>query len=431
MAITITSRFKPFTYEELIRPLLQYREAYDKVEADYTTLATQAEAWKDAANRETNPEAYKAYTKYTDDLNKIIEDFSKGMNLNNSNTLNMKRRYASEIMPIAKAAEAQREANDLRVKAGPDAIFEVGNYNSLDNFLNGKVANNNYISKEALMKRTAMETEAAMQAAMNNIEFRKILGDQYWEMVQHNGGSYTDLRDAIVNNPQAQSIFSEIKKQVMQDSGYNRYDDRGKQAIEEAINTGLYAGLDKPARSFQANQAYLNPLQAESLRQSREEFKWKQDAREPISIGDNSYLDPITGLTFTKDAAGKRIYDLTYKKNPNSSTGKSSSVSSGSKGGGSTSNREYRPKGVTVYDTEDGRVIEHDVTGALDLEDYKVIPYKELSDHDKKIVDKHLNGATPNGVTVYRKHGHLAVITNPSEIIPTGDNTDTGEHTDI
>lgn len=422
MAITLNTTFRPFTYDEMIKPLMQLKESYDKDVADYTTLSAQAEQWKDEANQAQNPEAYEMYRKYAEDFNKSFEDLlNNGMSAKNKSDLTkLKRRYTSEIAPIAKAAAAMKEANDLRVKAGPDAIFEVGNYNSLDNFLHGKTANNAYISKEALLKRTAMETEAAMNSAMNNVEFRKVLGNQYWEMLQHNGGSYEDLRQAIANNPAAQSIFSDIKRKVLQDIGYARYDTRGRQAIEEAVNAGLYAGLDKPTRSFQANQGYLNPLQAENLRQSREEFKWKQEAREPMAIGDNEFIDPVTGLTFTKDASGKRIYDLTYKKNPNT-TGRGSSASgskSGAGGGRSTSDRKYRPEGITVYDTESGRVREHNVKGDLDLEDYKVIPYEDLSMHDKDIVDRHLNGAPVEGVTVYRKHGHIAVVSNPSEIVP-------------
>ena len=87
------------------------------------------------------------YSKYANDLNNIVDDFSRGMTLQNrSQLMSMKRRYASEILPIARASEAMKEANDLRVKSGPDAIFEVGRYDSIDDFLHGKTANNKYES---------------------------------------------------------------------------------------------------------------------------------------------------------------------------------------------------------------------------------------------------------------------------------------------
>lgn len=266
MQLVIDSKFRPFSYDELVKPLTQYKEAYDKVEAQYSDLVSQTEQWKDIANRTKSPEAYAMYSKYANDLNNIVDDFSRGMTLQNrSQLMSMKRRYSSEILPIARASEAMKEANDLRVKSGPDAIFEVGEYNSLDQFLHGKTANNKFQSRDALTKRTAAITEAAMASAMKDPEFKKALGDQYWMLTQHTGGSYADLKAAIANNPQAQNRFTEIKAQMMKEAGYDRYDAMGKQAIESAINTGLYAGLDKPVRSFQANKNFMSDYQKANL----------------------------------------------------------------------------------------------------------------------------------------------------------------------
>lgn len=266
MQLVIDSKFRPFSYDELVKPLTQYKEAYDKVEAQYSDLVSQTEQWKDIANRTKSPEAYAMYSKYANDLNNIVDDFSRGMTLQNrSQLMSMKRRYSSEILPIARASEAMKEANDLRVKSGPDAIFEVGEYNSLDQFLHGKTANNKFQSRDALTKRTAAITEAVMASAMKDPDFKKVLGNQYWEIIQHTGDSYENLKAAIANNPQAQNRFAEIKAQVMKEAGYDRYDAMGKQAIESAINTGLYAGLDKPVRSFQANQNFMSDYQKANL----------------------------------------------------------------------------------------------------------------------------------------------------------------------
>lgn len=314
MQLVIDSKFRPFSYDELIKPLMQYKEAYDKVEADYSNLAAQTEQWKDIANQTQSPEAYAMYSKYANDLNNILDDFSKGMTLQNrSQLLAMKRRYASDIQPIARASEAMKEANDLRVKAGPDAIFEVGEYNSLDQFLHGKTANNKYQSRDALTKRTAAMTEAAMASAMRDPEFQKAMGDQYWMLTQHTGGSYEDLKAAIANNAQAQNRFAEIKAQVMKDAGYDRYDTMGKQAIEDAINTGLYAGLDKPARSFQANQGYLNPLQQLQYNDYTASKELERKKHEPISLGKphgtyTEYYDPDRKMIYHINADKEKQY---------------------------------------------------------------------------------------------------------------------------
>lgn len=127
MNIVVNSRFNPFTYEQLIKPLEDYTKAYNEVEEQYANLAKQTETFRDVATRENSPEAYAMFNRYATDLENVTDDFSRGMTLaNRKQLLGLKRRYAKEITPIARASEAMNAANELRVKAGSDAIFEVG-----------------------------------------------------------------------------------------------------------------------------------------------------------------------------------------------------------------------------------------------------------------------------------------------------------------
>lgn len=264
MYLQLDTRFNPFTYDEMVKPLVYYKQAYDEAEATYSDLVAQTEAWKDIANREKSPEAFEMYQRYSGDLSRAVDDFSRGMSTRNRRALlGLKRRYAQDIAPIARASEAMNAANELRAKAGPDAIFEVGEYNSLDQFLHGKTANNRYQSKEALTKQTAVMTEAAMAEAMKDPEFQKAMGNQYWLIKQHTGGSYEELLEAMklgmMDNPVAQNRFSQIRQEMMKKAGISNYDSEGQQAIMDAIDLGLYAGLDKPTMQFQANQAFIPP----------------------------------------------------------------------------------------------------------------------------------------------------------------------------
>ena len=425
MQLVIDSKFRPFSYDELIKPLMQYKEAYDKVEADYSNLAAQTEQWKDIANQTQSPEAYAMYSKYANDLNKVVDDFSKGMTLQNrSQLLAMKRRYASDITPIAKASEAMKEANDLRVKAGPDAIFEVGEYNSLDQFLHGKRANNRYQSRDALTKRTAAMTEAAMASAMKDPEFQKAMGDQYWMLTQHTGGSYEDLKAAIANNPQAQNRFAEIKAQVMKDAGYDRYDTMGKQAIEDAINTGLYAGLDKPARSFQANQNYMNPLQTLQYNEYLEKRREEEAKHKPISLGEpygtyEEYYDPDKKMIFHINDKNERQYRfLTEDEKKGLGFSARTSKEGGSGSGKDTVNRLQKSIKIRVEGTQGGYIEGYDVEPQGEK-----IDYFSLSDDDpvKRVIDSHLGDDIPDGYEIYVEepgwaHSHKRVYMIPKNI---------------
>ena len=57
MYLQLDTQFNPFTYDEMVKPLLYYKEAYDTAETAYSDLAAQTEAWKDIANRENNPKS--------------------------------------------------------------------------------------------------------------------------------------------------------------------------------------------------------------------------------------------------------------------------------------------------------------------------------------------------------------------------------------
>lgn len=424
MQLVIDSKFRPFSYDELIKPLMQYKEAYDKVEADYSNLAAQTEQWKDIANQTQSPEAYAMYSKYANDLNNIVDDFSKGMTLQNrSQLLAMKRRYASDIQPIARASEAMKEANDLRVKAGPDAIFEVGEYNSLDQFLHGRTANNRYQSRDAITKRTAAMTEAAMASAMKDPEFQKAMGDQYWMLTQHTGGSYEDLKAAIANNAQAQNRFAEIKAQVMKDAGYDRYDTMGKQAIEDAINTGLYAGLDKPARSFQANQSYMNPLQKLQYNEYVKKENEERAKHKPISLGEpygtyEEYYDPDKKMVFHLNGKGKREYRFLTEDEKKGLGFSERTAGVGGNKGTNKVNRLQKAIKIRVEGTQGGYIEGYDVEPKGEK-----IDYFSLKDDDpiKRVIDSHLGDDIPDGYEIYVEkpgwgHTHDRVYMVPKSV---------------
>lgn len=206
MYITINSEFKPFTYDELTKPLRDYTEAYNKVEEQYATLAQQTEAWKNIATQENSPEAYAMYKKYSDELNAVVEDFSRGMTIQNRGKLTgLKSRYASEITPIANAYNAMQAANAYRdtVKGKDDsAIFNVDRYNSLDDFLNGQTADNNYISGKALQNNIAKQT---LMESYN--KYNQLIADGHSKRAAAKivaQGDWID-EDAIVNNIYASS----------------------------------------------------------------------------------------------------------------------------------------------------------------------------------------------------------------------------------
>lgn len=296
MNIIVDSTFNPFSYKDLMQPVYDYKQAYEETEAAFSDLVTQTEAWKDIANRENSPEAYAMYKSYSDQLNAIVDDFSQGMNSRNRRQLlGMKRRYASEITPIAKASEAMNAANALRDQAGPDAIFEVGRYNSIDDFLHGKTANNKFESRKDIATRTAALAQATAQSILEDPVIRDSMNPQFLEVIQKRGiGSLDELQAAIAGNPAAANRFAQIRNQMMDQVGLDRFDAAGRAAVEGAINEGLYAGLNNYQVALQQSGEYVPRGQRQSLalqsaewnykKREAEEAKAKAEGRMPFAV---------------------------------------------------------------------------------------------------------------------------------------------------
>ena len=66
--IVINSKFKPFSYAEMLQPVQMATLAHQEVENEYAELATKANVWDEMANEQTDPYAYKMYKTYSNDL---------------------------------------------------------------------------------------------------------------------------------------------------------------------------------------------------------------------------------------------------------------------------------------------------------------------------------------------------------------------------
>lgn len=338
-SIVSNARFRPFSYDELVKPLVQYKEAYDKAEADYTNLVMQTEVWKDIANQENSPIAYKMYKTYSDELSRMVDDFSKGMTLSNRGALmGLKRRYASEITPIARASEAFDKAEAFRadIKAkNPNAVFEIDRYNSIDDFLGGKRANNTYWDGDSAMKRVAAKAEALGRSLYSNPTAKLFLNGQQYQISQMNGISPDELTRILLSPENINTEAGKQMRRIIDDElgsvDMSRYSNEGQARINNIIATGMYAGLAKPTYNYVANGEYMSKAERDasaarwsSINLDREKFNYAK-LQDRISSGQEPYYTDKAGNKYYKtgdaywtvDKAGnsspirytKKIYD--------------------------------------------------------------------------------------------------------------------------
>lgn len=333
MAFNIISsaKFRPFSYDELTKPLLQYRDEYRKAEEDFSNLAMQTEAWKSVANQENNPVAYSMYKAYSDELNNTLDSFSKGMNMSNrSALLGLKRRYASEILPIAKASEdlakAQAFRADIKAK-NPGAVFEVDNYDSLDSFLGGNPANNNYWDGDAAARRVAAKAESLGKALFSNPDSELFFNGAVYKLSQLNGMP-PEMLMQVLNDPnnintEAGRQFRRIIDEELESVDLTKFSDQGKAAIYNALNTGLYAGLAKPSTQFVDNPDHLTAYQSQSLTEAKlaRQFEEEQKA---IASGTKPFYTDEDGTEYYyhgSQIVQKKGKEIKYLEKPSTKSG--------------------------------------------------------------------------------------------------------------
>ena len=327
MNLVINSQFRPFTYDEMVKPLVQYKEVYDKIEQDYSDLVTQTEAWKNIAERDKSPMAYGMYQRYSNDLAAITEDFSRGMNLNNRRALlGMKKRYAQDITPIANAytrkealAEEQRKA-ELN---NPTMLWQRrANDMSLDDFINdpsidyGGSASGTVLSAQVAAGATAL----AKEFRDNPERMKALVGGDYFEYIKERGFSSEAVLAAIMDNPNASHILKQLVESTIDASGIKGWDN--ETALQQAYNyarQGLWNAVGQDESQLvqnwraQENLSHSHAMarQHDSQKfQSEEAEKERNFKREMTSLrpmlGDDEkpngrYYDPSLGVITDKD----------------------------------------------------------------------------------------------------------------------------------
>lgn len=430
-SIVSNARFRPFSYDELVKPLIQYKEAYDKAEADYTNLAMQTEAWKDIANQDNSPIAYKMYKTYSDDLSEMVDDFSRGMTLSNRGALmGLKRRYASEITPIARASEAFDKAEAFRadIKAkNPNAVFEIDRYNSIDDFLGGKRANNTYWDGDAAMKRVAAKAEALGKSLYSNPTAKLFLNGQQYQISQLNGISPNELTQVLLNPENINTEAGKQMRKIIDDElgsiDMDRYSNEGQSKINNIIATGMYAGLAKPTYNYVANGEYMSKAERDaskarwaSIDLDREKFNYAKQ-QDKISTGQEPYYTDKDGNKYYRAGDAYWVVDKNGNRSATKYT-KKTYDENGNPIGGNTS----KAKNKLAYEDF---VVDSDTFekgNGFSVNDAEPIKVSELNEYQISELNKYLidNNLTFEDISLYIDRDNLS--NDHIRVVPRGAN---------
>jgi len=246
--------------QELLTPMMMYKDAYEKQEAVLDELNKNTDTFKYLEQvAKDNPESKSAqiYNSYANDLRRYGEDFSaNGLSMaNRRGLLNLKRRYQGEIGRLISADEAMQEERKLRrqMNAKDSSMLYAMDNLAIDDFLDGNTPNLYNISGTELYTRGAAAGKSASSRVYQAGDEGSTLGGYYRKWVERNGYSKESM-DAFRANaaaiPELQQAADDIlKERGVTDNLTGNNLERARQSVLNGIIDGaVYAESVKPVR---------------------------------------------------------------------------------------------------------------------------------------------------------------------------------------
>ena len=327
-SFVIDSSFTPFSMQELLTPMLMYKDAFEKQEAAWDELNRNTDTFKyleEYAKQNPESEAAQIYNNYATDMHKEFSDFSQnGLSMSNRRALtNLKRRFQGD-----KASKSLEEVRKLR-RANKDSsmLYAEDNLN-IDQFLYDRNPNLYSISGNDLYTKGAIIGKNFSSRVYGTQEGGKTLGGYYRDYIQRKGYTQDQL------NRFSNEIMDDFAKEVsvlpeLQQAAKSLLDANG--VTENLTGNSLRKAQQQVIRGIVDNAVY------------EEDHKLYEDksvisAAQRAQLADNRDARALNAALygFKKDAKGNWVKD---DEGTNVKSGKSSSGSGGSSKRGSSTDK--------------------------------------------------------------------------------------------
>lgn len=284
--ITTGSQFTPYTFDELLKPFLLYKEELDKQTKDFEDYDTNAEAIGAFLDSNLDSDIYSTYTNYMDALNSAASDLSKqGLTPESKEKLSaLKRSFNKDMLPIKAGIEARDKArqqwNELSAKDKTLMTSFNPNTASVSAFMNGKTPESINVSGNDLMQRAYNIAQVVSKNNIQDPEFMKVMGGQYYQIKQEYGLDSPEMnafiRDNVVGVPEIDAMIQEVLSSSNVDKLSAEDQDRAiKYALEGAFN-GMQRNI---SYNYQTNRQwdFDKQLALRSLGEGTEDSDKKPD----------------------------------------------------------------------------------------------------------------------------------------------------------
>lgn len=222
-----TSRFKPYSFKELLEPFALYREDYREQQDALTDLDTKASIWENMINKEQDPELYAQYQDYANKLKAQADIIAtEGLNPTSRQAmLNLKSRYSKDIVPIEQAFSTRKEqvkAQQQALMQNPSLMFSrIASNTKLLDYINNpelgfETINGDQVTQRVFQQATALSKELIDSGKE---ELRQVLGGDYYEYVKQRGFTREAVLAAIMNSSDASPVLQKLVEDAVESTG--------------------------------------------------------------------------------------------------------------------------------------------------------------------------------------------------------------------
>ena len=275
--LVLDTRFNPFTYDEMIKPVEAATKAHQALEEEYGNYQQATGIWENRINQDVDPELYAIYRAYMDDLEGQVDQLSReGLSpLSRRQLINLKSRFGQEILPIEQAYNRRQTLADKQdeLRARDNTLrFErdMATTRLYDFYKNPTLSYGRSYSGDLLRKQVQDMVKAYSKQITSTGKLEGVgLPFQYQRMINR-GASEADVLGVIYNmaelgDMEAKIFLSSIVDQAMQASGVEEWAPKGTSTYNELrsfANMGLYDAIGEPSI-----QQFTDNFGAQSYRQ--------------------------------------------------------------------------------------------------------------------------------------------------------------------
>lgn len=299
--IVLNSKFKPFSYQEMLAPIMQAQEEHNKIEEELGNLDIMAADI--AAKLTNNPEDKELrdlYNSFNVELNKASDELSsRGLTpQTRKNLIALKSKYAEKLNPINEAykayAEDQKYLSRMR-REHPEIIIE-GVGNSISDYMYGNTPNDVSANLNAITESSRLSSAGLSKQFVDSIGLQSVDGyiGRYLMHGKTKGLSpdmvkdFTDFIDSgdAFTTKGGKALYDIFEKERASSNYYSMSPDAQKR-IDASIVKGLIQGI-----SYDKDYNYIgdNYWDIEAKKQQLELTRAKLKA-EQDKINNGSDLD--------------------------------------------------------------------------------------------------------------------------------------------